>query len=146
MKGKRKEEAKRWFSQARFDFKAAQWNLEGNFFNTACFLAQQSSEKALKSFLYYAGARRKALLTHSLVEMVQEGGKVIERLLDLLEDARRLDMHYIPSRYPNGIPDGTPHHFYSRKMAQEAIESAQKIYETLEDYYSSQRESDILEE
>ena len=54
-KAGRKEEARRWISQAIFDLKGAEWNLEGRFFNTVCFLAQQGSEKGLKSLLYYAG-------------------------------------------------------------------------------------------
>jgi HEPN domain-containing protein len=48
----------------------ARWNIEGGFHDTACFLAQQAGEKALKSLLYYSGSRRQALLTHSIVEMV----------------------------------------------------------------------------
>ncbi len=83
-------------------------------YTTACFLAQQASEKALKSLLYYLGARRAALLTHSLVEMVQEGSKKVSSLLALLENAQELDLHYIPSRYPNGLPSGYPHQFYRR--------------------------------
>lgn len=39
-KAGRKEEARRWISQAIFDLKGAEWNLEGRFFNTVCFLAQ----------------------------------------------------------------------------------------------------------
>jgi hypothetical protein len=70
MPGKRKFEAKRWFQQAYFDLKAIRWNIQGGFFDTGCFLAQQAAEKALKSLLYFQGARRTALLTHSLVEMV----------------------------------------------------------------------------
>ena len=56
--------------QAFYDLQAARWNIQGGFYDTACFLAQQAGEKALKSLLYYEGARRTALLTHSLVEMV----------------------------------------------------------------------------
>lgn len=48
----RHEEARRWILQARFDLKAVEWSLEGGFFNTVCFLAQQSAEKALKSALH----------------------------------------------------------------------------------------------
>ena len=52
MSGKRTVEARRWFQQATYDLKAAQWNIEGEFYDTACFLAQQAGEKALKSLLY----------------------------------------------------------------------------------------------
>lgn len=47
--------------------------------------------------------------------LAQQGGeKALTRLLD---HARELDLHYIPSRYPNGIPSGYPHQFYSKKVA-----------------------------
>ena len=75
MNGKRKTEARRWFQQAYYDLKATRWNIEGGFYDTACFLAQQAAEKALKSILYFTGSRRKALMTHSTVEMVRESGK-----------------------------------------------------------------------
>ena len=93
MTGKRQIEAQRWFQQAFYDLKATRWNIQGGFYDTACFLAQQTAEKALKALLYFQGARRTALLTHSLVEMVREGGKKAEGLKDLLDHARELDLH-----------------------------------------------------
>ena len=144
MTGKRKLEARRWFQQALYDLKATRWNIDGGFHNTACFLAQQAGEKALKSLLYYLGARRSALLTHSLVEMVQEGGKRVSSLSDLVDQARELDFHYIPSRYPNGLPSGYPHQFYDNKVAEKAIAAAQEIFSTIRDFYQAQGETDIL--
>jgi HEPN domain-containing protein len=145
MTGKRKVEARRWFQQAVYDLKATQWNINGGFHNTACFLAQQAGEKALKSLLYYLGARRTALLTHSLVEMVREGGKRVPALKDLLDQARELDFHYIPSRYPNGLPSGYPHQFYDRKVAEQAMVATEKIFSTIRDFYKAQGEKDILQ-
>lgn len=142
----KKAEAKRWFQQALYDLKAARWNIEGGFHDTACFLAQQAGEKALKSFLYSLGARRVALLTHSLVEMVQEGGKKVIVVADLLEEARRLDLHYIPSRYPNGLPSGYPHQFYGKETADQAVASADKILAVIGDYYQSHGQGDLLVE
>jgi HEPN domain-containing protein len=117
MAGKRKTEARRWFQQASSDLKASRWNAEGEFYDTACFLAQQAGEKALKSLLYYLGARRAALLTHSLFEMTQEAAKKLDGIQALLGLARELDLHYIPSRYPNGLPSGYPHQFYGKETA-----------------------------
>lgn len=51
MAGKRKAEAERWFKQAGYDLKAARWNIEGGFHDTACFLAQPAARKALESLL-----------------------------------------------------------------------------------------------
>lgn len=145
MTGKRKSEAKRWFQQAFYDLQAARWNIQGRFYDTACFLAQQAGEKALKSLLYYEGARRTALLTHSLVEMIREGEKKVKALSRLLDQARELDLHYIPSRYPNGLPSGYPHQFYGKKLAQEAVIAAEKIFSSVRNFYQSQKEKEILQ-
>ena len=145
MIGKRKTEARRWFQQAYYDLKATRWNIEGGFYDTACFLAQQAAEKALKSILYFTGSRRKALMTHSTVEMVRESGKKINSLVELINEARELDLHYIPSRYPNGIPGGYPHQFYGRKNADQALAAAEKIFNAINDYYLSGEHEDIIE-
>ena len=145
MIGKRKTEARRWFQQAYYDLKATRWNIEGGFYDTACFIAQQAAEKALKSILYFTGSRRKALMTHSTVEMVREAGKKINSLVELINEARELDLHYIPSRYPNGIPSGYPHQFYGRKNADQALTAADKIFNAIKDYYLSGEHEDIIE-
>jgi HEPN domain-containing protein len=145
MTGKRKTEARRWFQQALYDLKATRWNIEGKFYDTACFIAQQAGEKALKSILYFLGSRRKALMTHSTVEMVREAGLKINSMLDLLDDARELDLHYIPSRYPNGIPSGYPHQFYGKKNADQALVAAEKVFNSVKDYYLLGGHKDIIE-
>ncbi len=144
MLGQRKSEARRWYQQAVYDLKAVRWNLEGRFFDTACFLAQQSAEKALKSLLYYLGARRSALMTHSLVTMLEEITKEVDSFRRMSGEARSLDLHYIPSRYPNGLPDGFPHQFYDRPMGEEAAEAAGRIVSAVEAIYREQDETGIL--
>jgi HEPN domain-containing protein len=42
-------EARRWLLQAEQDLDDAEFNLKGRRYNVACFLAQQSAEKALKA-------------------------------------------------------------------------------------------------
>jgi HEPN domain-containing protein len=140
----KKGEARRWFQQACHDLKAAQWNTDGGFHDTACFLAQQAGEKALKSLMYYQGLRRSATMTHSLVEMVQQSvGNMVE-LGGLLEEARSLDLHYIPSRYPNGLPSGYPHHFYGQETAKKAIAAAEKIVDFITGYYRDRGEDELI--
>ena len=134
----RHEEARRWILQARFDLKAAEWNLKGGFFNTVCFLAQQSAEKALKSALYYSGASRTRLMTHSTVQLLAEAAPMIPALEGLMDDARELDLHYIPSRYPNGLPGGFPHSFYGESTATSALQSARRILEAVTNLYTSE--------
>jgi HEPN domain-containing protein len=144
MTEKRRTEATRWFQQALHDVKAVRWNIEGGFHSTACFLAQQGAEKALKSLMYYQGARKTALLTHSLVEMTQEAQRTKSEFSSLLAQARELDLHYIPSRYPNGLPGGYPHQFYSQDIAERALSSARDIIGAVRTYYEALGETDIV--
>ncbi len=144
MAGKAQAEARRWYQQATFDLMAAAWNIQGGFHDTACFLAHQAGEKALKSLLYYQGARREALLSHSLMEMVQEATKALETVSTLREPARDLDLHYIPSRYPNGLPAGYPHRFYDRQTADRALKAAEGVVGAVRDYFQARSETGIL--
>lgn len=47
----------------------------------------------------------------------------------LVDRAKELDKHYIPTRYPNGFERGAPVDFYTRKEAEEAITNAELILE-----------------
>ena len=134
-KTNRSEEARRWFRQAQHDVRAAQWNLEGGFYDTVCFLSQQAAEKALKSAHYFLGTSRRTLLTHSVVALLRKATTGIPGLADCLEGGRELDLHYVPSRYPNGLPSGYPHQFYGREMAEKAIAAAQRILSAIELFY-----------
>ncbi|PPA78997.1 MAG: HEPN domain protein [ANME-2 cluster archaeon HR1] len=54
MKREPKSEARRWLLQAKHDLDDANFSLEGERFNLACFLSQQAAEKALKGHSRYA--------------------------------------------------------------------------------------------
>ena len=144
MSGVRKTEASRWFRQATYDLKASAWNMEGEYYDTSCFLAQQASEKAAKSLLYYQGSRKQALFTHSVVDLIESLSSKNLAFLELQESARELDLHYIPSRYPNGLPSGFPHRFYSHHAAENALAAAKKIFSVIRGYYAERNESEIL--
>ena len=115
-----------------------EWNLKGGFFNTACFLAQQASEKVLKSLLYYCGASRDRIISHSIVELISEAKRIIPSMQDSINEARELDLHYIPSRYPNALPAGFPHSFYGEETAKKVLECSRKIVHVILDYYDNQ--------
>jgi HEPN domain-containing protein len=132
------EEARRWWLQAQHDLRAAAWNVEGGFYDTACFLTQQAAEKALKSLHYHLGSARRVLLTHSVVTLLQRASRGVPELAHCLEGGRELDLHYVPSRYPNGLPSGYPHEFYAQETAQRAIAASQRIVAAIEAYYRGQ--------
>jgi HEPN domain-containing protein len=131
----RAAEARRWYLQAQHDIRAAEWNLRGEFYDTACFLAQQAAEKMLKSVHYHLGSSRRVVLTHSVVTLVQKAARDIPLLNEQLEGARELDLHYVPSRYPNGLPSGYPHQFYGEETAVKAIAASRRIFSLIEDFY-----------
>lgn len=49
----------------------------------------------------------------------------------LLHNALELDLHYIPSRYPNAHPNSAPHEVYDEKMAENAIKNAKMIFKEI---------------
>jgi HEPN domain-containing protein len=48
------------------------------------------------------------------------------------DDAKKLDRLYIPTRYPNGLPDITPDMAYSEDDSQYSITAAKKILKEVE--------------
>ena len=48
---------------------------------------------------------------------------------ELLSLAGELDIHYIPSRYPNAHPSGAPHEVYDERIALDLLKAAEKIVE-----------------
>jgi len=127
MKERPKDEAARWLDSASNDLDAAEWDLQGKFYNYACFKSQQSAEKALKAFLYFRGLRR--LIGHSTHDLLQQCIQLDPSFETLREDCTELDLHYLPSRYPNSLPGGVPHLFYTKKRAEEVIACARRVIE-----------------
>jgi HEPN domain-containing protein len=118
-------EGLRWLDQAQADAKTARDCLEdGNFYATA-FFSQQAAEKALKALLYAQGYR--ALITHSVVELLEEAARFVVELKELSDYAKELDRHYIGSRYPNFYPSGAPYKFYTEEMAKRCSSYAELI-------------------
>jgi len=117
-------EFERWFSQAKFDLDAAKDSLKAENFEWACFQAQQSAEKALKSYLFLKGKR--GILTHSVDRLIKECKKLDKNFLQIRK-AKELDQYYIPTRYPNGLPDEIPHKFYNKEDALKCVNYAEGI-------------------
>jgi HEPN domain-containing protein len=115
-------EGERWLRQAENDLEFGRVALRERFFAQACFIAQQSAEKALKALAYGVGER--LVIGHSLVELVERLHERVPALADLRETAGVLDQYYIPTRYPNGLAGGVPFEAFGERQAREAIEAA----------------------
>lgn len=115
-----------WFSQAKYDLKAAVDSKKNGNFEWACFQAQQATEKALKAFLFLN--RKRNILTHSIRKLIEMCTELEMRFNDL-KKAKVLDQYYIPTIYPNGLPDEIPHEFYSLEDAKICVDYVQKTIE-----------------
>lgn len=115
-----------WFRQAEKDLKHAKKAAEGKDFEWACFAAQQAAEKAVKAL--YQSVHVDAI-GHSVSRMMQDLPASLKPTEDLVEWAKELDKHYIPSRYPNFHPEGAPLDYYTAREAERATEGADRIIE-----------------
>ena len=118
-------EATRWILQAENDLAFAQLGLREGYYSQACFLSQQSAEKALKSVAYGRGDR--FVIGHSLQELLNGLVSTHRDLESLREAVCRLDQYYVATRYPDALPGGLPFETYTRSQAEEAVEMASEI-------------------
>lgn len=118
-------DAERWLTSAEEDLAWARQAHASGFHAPACFHSQQAAEKAVKAVHYARGAR--SILGHSVMSLVSALNPRVEALDRLDEDAARLDLFYIPTRYPNGLAGGTPGTAFKPGQAAEALEAAGRI-------------------
>ncbi len=115
---------KDWLEQGKRDFNRAKLDLENKYYEWACFTSQQSGEKVLKALALKLGLN---IWGHSLTEIINILTVKIEIPESLKDNARQLDIYYIPTRYPNGFPSGKPADYFTEKQAKEAIDAADNI-------------------
>ena len=118
-------EADRWFRQAENDLSFAKRGYEGGFYSHVCFLCQQSGEKAVKAVHYKLGKR--VVTGHSVHELAKKLVGEVSEAKHLIEAGSILDQYYIPTRYPNGLPEGAPFEMYTQKQAEQALGHAETI-------------------
>jgi HEPN domain-containing protein len=118
------EEGRRWLSQAAEDLKWAKHLAEEGGWHIACFLSQQVAEKALKAFLYAQG--EEIVIGHSVARLGATAAGYQAGFTDRVKRWGLLDGYYIPTRYPNGLPDGIPAEVYNREAALGAVALAEE--------------------
>ena len=127
------KEAMRWYRQGTRDARTAMKNAENGDFEVACFLFQQASEKILKAFLYLKGER--AVLGHSTLTLAKKCAEYKSEFEEVIEACIELDVFYIPTRYPNGLPDGVPYEYYKSNHAERAKTSYDRILKQVNRYH-----------
>jgi len=118
------DRSKDWLAQAERDLDQAKASQRDGRHEWACFAAHQAAEKAVKAL-------------H--LSLKQEAwGHVVARLLkdlpiqvpdNLVEKAKVLDGFYLPTRYANSHPEGSPFEHYGSIQSTDGIAYAAEILE-----------------
>jgi HEPN domain-containing protein len=98
--------------------------LKWEYYEWACFTAQQAAEKAVKALFQHIHADAWG---HSISALLKELPENHAPDPGLIETAILLDRFYIPTRYPNGFASGMPKDYFIKKDAEDACRSARII-------------------
>ena len=113
-----------WFSQALRNLDQARASQADGRHEWACFAAQQAAELAVKALHLKMGQEAWGhSVARLLVELPEPAGP------ELVDRGRVLDNFYVPTRYPNGHPEGPPFQHYGGLQSKEAIAYAGEIIE-----------------
>jgi HEPN domain-containing protein len=135
-KSEQRHTAERWLATAREDWDSARILADAGRHAHACFLFQQAAEKAIKALWH---AEDSDPWGHSVQRLLQEypGDIAPPRKNECIEAAAALDKYYIPTRYPNGLPDLTPHTVYRSSDSADAAAKAALILDMATELLSS---------
>jgi HEPN domain-containing protein len=130
---KNRDEAKRRLETRRGDLETARVLFTNKRYAHSCFHAQQAGEKCVKALWYLADADPWG---HSIRRLIEELPGADEEpygeLLRLSEAGAKLDRYYLPTRYPNGLPELTPDRAYFEEDAREALDIAANLIKRAE--------------
>jgi len=119
-----RDEFARWRAEADAALRGARLQADGGLHNWACFAAEQSAQLAMKGLLHGLGL---GPWGHDLVRLgaqLDEVARVPDEVADAL---RRLSRHYIPARYPDAHPSGTPGVHYAATDSIEALADTGRV-------------------
>lgn len=126
----RKAESHRWLKQSKSDLNFLDVAREAGKYDTCCFLAQQTAEKALKAYLFHQG--EELIFSHSIFRLCEMAAQYDPAFREIREQAKLLDFYYVEARYPNALEDVIPAEFYNEQDAQQAIEMAKLVVSAVE--------------
>jgi HEPN domain-containing protein len=131
-------QATRWLDTAGDDLRAAEALAQGALYAHACFHAQQAAEKAVKAAWVMLG---EAPWGHSIQALVRgfPGAPAAPDWIRWQARAAALDRFYIPTRYPDGLPDLTPSESYFEADAVQALVTAREFVEATRRWMGEKR-------
>lgn len=119
-----------WLDQAERDLSRAAIDIQYEYWEWACFTAQQAAEKAVKALLMRKGA---STWGHAITPMLRHFTDIATPAA-MIEYAQLLDAYYIPTRYPNGFAEGKPADYYNEQQAREAVHAASELIRFCQDH------------
>lgn len=114
--------ARDWLAQADHDLEHAEESRHNGRHEWACFASHQAAEKAAKALHMH---HRQEGWGHVVATLLKEMPADIPK--ELIHSAQVLDNFYLPTRYPNGHPEGAPFEHYGPLQSKEAIDHARSI-------------------
>lgn len=119
------DEYRRWRGEADRALESARLQSDAGLHNWACFAAEQAAQLAMKAILHGLG---RGPWGHDLVRLgVFAGEADLELPAEVADVLRRLSRHYIPARYPDAHPGGSPADHYGRSDSDEALRDARAV-------------------
>lgn len=117
-----------WMQQALRDLHQAEQSMAIASHEWACFAAHQACEKALKALNLACGQQAWGHTLTRLWSALPADTPWTPPPPDQLDDRLRLlDGFYIPTRYPDSYPEGTPGEHFGRLQSEQAISHARTI-------------------
>ena len=102
------EDVTQWLGFANEDLRMAKLAFEEEIYNQVCFHAQQCVEKSIKAAILAQGTTPRR--SHVIVDLMNDLSA--SWLADLADELPKMDLFYIPTRYPDTLPgmlpDGPP--------------------------------------
>ena len=122
-----------WLHQAQADLAQAQLSADAGHHDWACFACHQGAEKALKALHLACGQQFWGHgLGRALLDLPDEPrAKLIAQVSDLEDRLRVLDALYIPTRYPDSLPEGAPTDHFGRLQSQDALRHARALTDAI---------------
>jgi HEPN domain-containing protein len=120
------ERSRDWFRQAEADLRHARNAREDADYNWSAFAAHQAVDKAIKAVFQ---RHHLDAWGHTLSVLLVNLPEDLRPPTELVDQAKELDKHYIPTRYPSGFERGAPVDFYTRREADLAIANGEAILE-----------------
>ena len=122
-----------WLHQAQADLAQASLSAKSGHHEWACFASHQAVEKALKALHLHHGQQSWG---HGLGRSFRDlpafvSEPLAARVPDLEDRLRVLDALYIPTRYPDSLPEGAPTDHFGRLQSSDAITHASALVDAI---------------